>query len=163
MVTLEDWSHYPNSEEYTSVRERILTATDHYYPTEIDHAYHTIINPNLDSNIGKEEHHSQDVGNIIQTQTQNPKIIQSATQEIKEFSNENYTGSDHLSMYESKREEELPTPLPPSPKDYKDIENYSNSLIKYNAWHPYIAYLHRICLHIINAIRLIAKCMLKPH
>jgi hypothetical protein len=48
MVTLEDWSHYPNSDEYTRVRERILIATDHYYPTEIDHAYHTIVNPNLE-------------------------------------------------------------------------------------------------------------------
>jgi hypothetical protein len=67
MVTLEDWSHYPNSEEYTSVRERILTATDYYYPTGIDHAYHTNVNPNLDSNIEKEGKHSQDVGNIIQT------------------------------------------------------------------------------------------------
>jgi hypothetical protein len=47
MVTLEDWSHYPNSEEYTSVRERIYTAAAQYYSTEIDHAYHTDVNPNL--------------------------------------------------------------------------------------------------------------------
>jgi hypothetical protein len=122
-----------------------------------------LTNPNLDSNIGKEGNHAQDVGNIIQTQTQNPRIIQSAIQEIKEFLNEDYTGSDHLSMYESKREEELPTLFLPSPKDYKDIKNNSNSLIKYNAWHPRIAYLRCIRLHIINAIRLIAKCMLRPH
>jgi hypothetical protein len=86
----------------------------------------------LDSNIGKEGHHSQDVENIIQSQTQNPKIIQSAIQEIKKFLNEDYTRSDHLSMHESKMEEELPTLFLPSPKDYKDIENDSNSLIKYN-------------------------------
>jgi hypothetical protein len=163
MVTLEDWSPYPNSEEYTSVSERILTTTDHYYPTEIDHTYYTIVNPNLNSNIGKEGNHLPDVGNTIQTQTQNSKIIQSAIQQIKEFLNEDYTRSDHLSMYESKREEELPTLFLPSPKDYKDIDNDSNSLIKYNAWHPHIAYLHHIHLHITNAIRLIAKCMLKPH
>jgi hypothetical protein len=162
MVTLEDWSHYPNSEEYTSVRERILTATDHYYLTEIDHTYHIIVNPNLDSNTGKAGNHSQDVGDIIQTQTQNPKIIQYVIQEIKEFLNEDYTGSDHLSMYESKREEELPTLFLPSPNDYKDIGHNDNSLIKYNAWHPCIAYLRCIHLHITNAIRLIAKCMFKP-
>jgi hypothetical protein len=69
MVTLEDWSHYPNSEEYTSVRERIYTATAQYYPTEIDHAYHTNINPNLENNIGKEGIQIHDIRNIIQTQT----------------------------------------------------------------------------------------------
>jgi hypothetical protein len=105
MVTLEDWSHYPNLEEYTSVRERIYTATAQYYPTEIDHASHTIVNPNLESNIGKEGIQLYDVRNIIQTQTWNPNIIQSAIQEIKEFLNEDYIGSDHLFMYESKREE----------------------------------------------------------
>jgi hypothetical protein len=156
-VSPEDWEGESESEERSDVRKRVYSSNMSFHPSLSTHTY-----PRNPSPIMLDLSVTQD--NSVMYPMCSPGNLstglyydQNINGELRDFLADDYTALDDEASLQADDNCTLPAPI-----DYHNPEDDPDITIRYNAWIPRIAYLRRIRLHIVNAIRFAALTMLRP-